>query len=178
MKIHRFAIVLALAAGLVACASETGPNGGDGPGDGGGDGGGGGSSLPDACALVTRAEVETAVGGTVAEGAVHEAPAHYAFGESAVCMFRPEDGMVGMTWVSVFRATDESWEQFVAQETEAFGSEPLPGIGDEAIVDFASIAVRSGEFAVTLQLGMYEPGDPGQRDRIVALAQAATNRLP
>lgn len=180
MRILRFAVVVALAAGLAGCGGGTATDGG---GDGGGgstDGGdgGGGTSLPDACTLVTRAEVETAVGGTVAEGAEQDALAHYAFGEGTQCMFIPDDRMVGDTWLWVFRADDESWSDFVSQETEAFGSEPLPGLGDEAIVDFAAIAVRSGEFAMTLQFGMYSPGEPDQQERMVALAQAALSRLP
>lgn len=192
MRIYKIIAIMAIAAGLVACSGETPTNssgdGGGGSGgetgsgeiggDDGGDGDGGGS-LPDACTLATRAEVQTAVGGTVANGVVvNPSPNHYAFGEGAQCIFVADSGLVSPTWVTVFLATDESWTDFVKSQVDAFGSEPLPGVGDEAIIDTADIGVRSGGFAVTLQFGMYEPQGAGQRDRMIALAQTVVGRLP
>src|SRR5215510_3115033 len=106
MRLARIAVAVAAVMGLVSACS--GSDGGSGSG-----GSGGGGSLPAACSLVTKADVDAAVGGTVAAGVEQPGgPNHYAFGQGHLCTFVPSSNIVSASTISVFKYSESGWAQY------------------------------------------------------------------
>ena len=186
MRVLPLFIAVALSASLAACSggpATTGDgNAGDGTDGGTSDGGGGtddSTGLPDPCALVTRAEVETAVGDPVtAEGEELEpGPDHYAFGLGRQCVFLPVDGVLSPTFVTVFTYSADGWDLY--KETQASYStyHEVPGLGDEALSGgIGQLGVHQGDFVLDIQLGS-KIGSSAAEPPLLELATTALGRL-
>ena len=184
MRVLSLFIAVALSASLAACSGGPATSGDGNAGDGGdtgtSDGGGGtddSTGLPDPCALVTRAEVETAIGDPMsAEGEELEpGPDHYAFGVGRQCIFLPVDGLLSPTFVMVYTYSADGWDLY--KETNASMSHPVPGVGDEAFsAALGQIGVHQGDVVMEIQLG-YKTSDPLTDDQLADFANIALGRL-
>jgi hypothetical protein len=173
MKTHRTLIAVAslpLALGLVACSSD----------DSGGGGGraqadppaaGNGGNPEDFC-LNSADEVGAALGadGVTAEGVANE-------GLGGGCSYAAGDG-TPLYALSV--VTNDQAEPAFDGYKEAPGSEPVDGVGDEAIFmpagDNQGIAwLEDGVVVSAGILGPVELDEEGQRDALLELAQQATD---
>lgn len=190
MRVLPLFVIVALSASLTACAggptsSGNGTAGGNGDGtssDGtSGDGGGTDSTgLPDPCALVTRAEVETAVGGPMtAEGEELEAgPNHYAFGLGRQCVFGPVSGVVSPTFLSVFTYSADGWEQYKTNQASFSSYHDIAGVGEEALSPgVGGIGTHQGDIVLDIQIGYEIAQDPAGEGRLITLATTALDRL-
>jgi hypothetical protein len=177
MLLARVLMMMAVTVVLAACSDADAP--GAGGGDGGGGGGSGGSSLPDPCSLVTRAEVETAAGGTVAEGVEQDGgPNHYAFGQGRLCTFVPDDGTVSTTTISVFNYAAEGWAQYKQNQATYSTYKEVTGVGEEAVSSYDNqIGLHQDGYVVDISVGLFTAHDPAGGPRVLALATAAAGRL-
>ncbi len=183
MRYMRMLMVVAAVAVLAACSDGgPGPGTGGGSADGGGGGGGGGgqtSSLPDPCALVTKAEVEAAVGGPVADGFEQPVgPNHYAFGEGRQCTFVPDSGIVSATWITVYLYSADGWAQYKTNQASYGAFKEVAGVGEEAVgVGDTQIGLHQAGYVLDVAVGLFVAQDPAGGPRVLALAQAAAGRL-
>ncbi len=184
VRILPLMIVVALSASLSACVGGTTPSGDatGGGNDGNTDGGGGTgetTSLPDACALVTKAEVETAVGGPVADGEeLDPGPSHYAFGLGRQCIFIPANGVVSATFITVYTYSADGWEQYKENQASFSSYHDVAGIGDEALSSgIGQIGVHQSDLVLDIQMGFEIAQDPAGEARLQALATTALGRL-
>lgn len=189
MRVLPLFVIVALSASLTACAggpatSGDGDAGGSGDGgtsDGGGGGGEDSTGLPDPCALVTKADVETAAGGPmVGEGAEPEGPplVHYAFGEGRQCVWGPVNGVVSPTFVSVYTYSADGWEQYKANQASFSSYHDITGVGDEALSPgTGGIGVHQGDIVLDIQIGYEIAQDPAGEGRLITLATTALGNL-
>jgi hypothetical protein len=170
---------VALAVALLGAAGCGGGGDGDGGGDGAGGldlGGEGGAGDPaaspgserDACSLLEVAEVEEHFGerGAVADGAPNLSGTtvlcSWAVGEPAA----PDGGTVVLGVSDT--VTDAIFDEL--------DGEPVPGLGNEALLSPSVLHVRAGETYFNLSVGFY-PEVPGTGDKLTALGQAVVDRL-
>ncbi len=186
MRVLQLFVIVALGASLTACSggpATTGDGNAGGTGEGTNTDGGGGtdaSGLPDPCALVTKAEVEAAIGGPVtAEGEELEpGPNHYAFGIGRQCVFGPVNGVVSPAFITVFTYSADGWEQYATNQASFSDFHEVEGIGDEALAGGATqIGVHQGDLVLDIQLGFETAGDPAGEGRLQELATTALGRL-
>lgn len=187
MRVLPLFIAVALSASLAACSGgpATSGDGNSGGGTDGGtsDGGGGTDStgLPDPCALVTRADVETAAGGPmVGEGEEPEGPplVHYAFGEGRQCVWGPVNGVVSPTFVTVYTYSADGWEQYKANQASFSSYHDITGLGDEALSPgTGGIGVHESDIVLDIQVGYEVAQDPAGEPRLITLAETALGNL-
>ncbi len=186
MRVHPLFVIVALGASLAGCAGgpTTSGDGNSGGGDSGtSDGGGtddGGTGLPDPCALVTKAEVETAVGGPMtAEGEeLDPGPNHYAFGLGRQCVFGPVSGVVSPTFITVYTYSADAWGEYTASQESYSTFHDISGVGEEAnSAGNGSIGTYQGDIVLDIQLGYEIAQDPAGESRLVTLATTALGRL-
>jgi len=182
MRLARIVVAVVAVVGLVSACSGSSDGGGGGTGGGGGAGGGGGGAgggLPQACSLVTKADAETAVGGTVAAGVEQPGgPNHYAFGQGHLCTFVPSKNTVSASTISVFRYSESGWAQYKQNQASFKTFQTISGVGEEAVsAGDSQIGLHQNGYVVDISLGYFIPHDPAGMPRLIALAKAAATRV-
>jgi hypothetical protein len=184
MRVLPLFIALALSASLAACSPGPATSGdGNAGGDSGTSDGGGtddSTGLPDPCALVTRADVETAAGGPmVGEGEeLDPGPTHYAFGLGRQCVWGPVNGVVSPTFVTVYTYSADGWEQYKTDQAGFSSYHDITGLGDEALSPgTGGIGVHQGDIVLDIQVGYEVAQDPAGEPRLITLAETALGNL-
>jgi hypothetical protein len=187
MRVLPLFVIVALSASLAACSGGPATSGDGNAGSGGSDGGtsdgGGGTDstgLPDPCALVTRAEVETAAGGPMtAEGEeLDPGPTHYAFGLGRQCVWGPVSGVVSPTFVTVYTYSADGWEQYKTNQASFSSYHDITGVGEEGLsAGIGSIGTHEGGIVLDIQVGYEIAQDPAGEPRVITLATTALGRL-
>jgi hypothetical protein len=187
MRVLPLFVIVALSASLAACsggpATSGDGNAGGGTDGGSSDGGGGtddSTGLPDPCALVTKAEVETAAGGPMtAEGEeLDPGPTHYAFGLGRQCVFGPVNGVVSPTFITVYTYSADGWADYKTNQASFSSYHDISGVGDEALSPgTGGIGVHQGDIVLDIQVGYEVAQDPAGEPRLITLATTALGRL-
>jgi hypothetical protein len=189
MRVLPLFIAVALSASLAACSggpatSGDGNAGGNGDGTSSDGGGGGedtgGTGLPDPCALVTRAEVETAAGGPmVGDGEeLDPGPTHYAFGLGRQCVWGPVNGVVSPTFVTVYTYSADAWARYKTDQAGYSSYHDISGVGDEALsAGTGAIGVHEGDIVLDIQVGYEVAQDPAGEPRVITLATTALGNV-
>jgi hypothetical protein len=128
------------------------------------------------CALVEKAEVETAVGIRVGDGSVPIGVPSLLVGEQ-VCQFRTVDAQGPPALVKVGAASAYApviFNRYKAQQQQAT---PVPDVGEQALWDDVGkvLVVLDEDHAVTVTIFGAEVNEP--RERATRLAKKALGRL-
>lgn len=141
------------------------------------------ASQVDACALLTQAEVEAAVGRPVSE------PKAEQVANLACCSYGdPEAPIVSAASLCVFVGSDADYfAGAIAQARETFElargnaeARPLSGLGDEAYWDqvFEDLSVLSGPYLISLDISLDDEDDEATLAAAQELMAQALPRLP
>jgi hypothetical protein len=118
----------------------------------GGGGGEPGALIANACAGLTSQEVADALGVEMKDGV------QAASGQGTTCTWEGVDPLDGASVILTVEPFDEtSWEVFHEIDTDEIPTQPLAGIGDEAVLVGGTIlgglvAIRKGSTQATLQV--------------------------
>jgi hypothetical protein len=128
-------------------------------------------AVPDACTLLTPAEIESATGVAYGDGELQEV---MSFGDQTACNYTPSDGGAAFVLVLV-NGTGGSFDAQRETADEALGtpSEEVAGIGDDAfwIDETDTLATHVGDTYLQVT---YAGGD---RETATGLVQTALAKL-
>jgi hypothetical protein len=129
----------------------------------------------DACALVTKAEIESAVSATVLDGAPEQ------MANLATCSYKDPDAPIStVAGLSVFAAASASdaREVFDLAKRNAADVQEVDGLGDDAYWDdiLGTLQVLEGTYEVGIDVASDEGVD--QRAAAKDIANKALSRLP
>ena len=189
MRVLPLFVIVALGVSLAGCSGGPGTSGDGNAGGNGGtsDGGGtegggtddGGTGLPDPCALATTAEVETAQGGTVADGVeLDPGPSHYSFGLGRQCVWIPDNTLSSPIFLTLYSYSADGWDEYKVNQQSYSSYHDVTGIGDEALAAGATqIGIHQGDLVLDIQMAYDTAQDPAGEPRLHAFAEMALGRL-
>lgn len=152
-----------LAAALIACGGTTVPSASD---------GGGSISQIDACALLTSAEIQAALGKPIGAG-VKEDPS----GNSTGCDWEGANETDG---VAITLTIDEFDQEFWTTVKGTEGVEPMSGIGEEAVrgwVTTSLLMVKHESMEIDLAVVSVFLEDPAIKAALETLGKLVVSRL-
>jgi hypothetical protein len=138
----------------------------------------------DACALLDRADIETAIGREVLE------PQNEQLSNLACCSYGdPETPIISIVTVCAFMGSDAEYyagaaaqarDIFETARQNAASPQPINGIGEDAYWDeiFSTLNVLQGIYELSIEISLDSEGSEITLDLSKELAQKALQRLP